>query len=335
MLLILIYITRSCHQWRVVFAFILGWYRARILDELSLFPCTGRPPLAPSRLSLSCGRHVHISLPSTHLGSLVSPAWDRASVTLQPYPRSPSLIPAPSPPPPPPPLPRERTVREDTAAPAPEVYQHLQQAVVPMEKQRGPPSLPDVPLVDPFLVCLEDESDQRWTPRLVRVESGGCSQSILACGSVTAWTAPFLRHHRSDQPSERWGALYRTWEQRTSPPWTWYLLYSRVTHQSSHGIPPCRLLFSRPPYSHHAGRGDSRGPSTVSPSLSLQLLLPPPGSKVLPFDRGVRQRPQTLPDPALTELQWPRSEAKRLTLFQQPHGRTLGCLPATGETPWQ
>ena len=28
-------------------------------------------------------------------------------------------------------------------------------------------------------------------------------------------------------------------------------------------------------------------------SLSLQHLLPSPGSKVLPFDRGVRQRPQT------------------------------------------
>ena len=53
----------------------LGWYQARILDGLSLFPCTGeewpsRPLLAPSRLSLSCGRHGHmtdydISLPST------------------------------------------------------------------------------------------------------------------------------------------------------------------------------------------------------------------------------------------------------------------------------
>ena len=41
-------------------------------------------------------------------------------------------------------------MREETAAPAPEVDQHLQQAVVPMDVQRGPPLLPDVPLVNPI-----------------------------------------------------------------------------------------------------------------------------------------------------------------------------------------
>ena len=58
--------------WRVSFAFMMEWYRARVLDDLSLLPCTGeewpsRPPFVPSRLNLSCGRHGHISLPSTTL----------------------------------------------------------------------------------------------------------------------------------------------------------------------------------------------------------------------------------------------------------------------------
>ena len=66
---------RSCQGWRVSFTFMLGWCRARTLNELSLFPCMGeewpsRPPSAPSRLSLSCGRHGHISLPSTRLRML-------------------------------------------------------------------------------------------------------------------------------------------------------------------------------------------------------------------------------------------------------------------------
>ena len=49
-----------------------------------------------------------------------------------------------------------------------EVDQHMRQTVVPMEVQRGPPPLPDVPLVDPVLRWLEDESDpamDTWTRR--------------------------------------------------------------------------------------------------------------------------------------------------------------------------
>ena len=50
-------------------------------------------------------------------------------------------------------------MRGKTAAPAPEVDQHLQQAVVPMEVQRGPTPLPDVLLVDPVLRWSEDQAD--------------------------------------------------------------------------------------------------------------------------------------------------------------------------------
>ena len=76
-----------------------------------------------------------------------------------PYSRPPLLSPPPPLPPPPPPLYRERTMREETAAPAPEVDQHLQKAAVPMEVQRRPTPLPDVPLADPVLRWLEDEPD--------------------------------------------------------------------------------------------------------------------------------------------------------------------------------
>ena len=105
---------------------------------------------------------------------------------------------------------------------------------------------------------------------------------------------------------------------------------SRETHQSSHSNTPCRLLSSRPPHGHHPGRKDSKGPSTVSLSLSLHSPLQaarayprrqtvptyPPLGMILGATEGDQAwvhrhnrrnecPPGTLPAPVLTERQRP------------------------------
>ena len=123
----------SCQQWWVLFAFMLGWYRARILDELSFSPCTGEewpsePSLTPSRVSLSCNRQGRTTL---HFASPIATTNTTNPTT-------------------------STSVASTRGA---RLHKRRPYRMQCRRRERGPPPLPDVSLAYPVLRWLEDESD--------------------------------------------------------------------------------------------------------------------------------------------------------------------------------